>query len=155
MQRLLICTIEIASLMVGMLECCVNSVISWMTEARGVEFGIRIGSDWPQMGQICYFLRSVFSTFWLCYHTSVMWWSVEASDCFVIAVYVWLCHGILLKICIINYCTLNISIIYRSTIYHLTGKECRLLLLSINNRSQQLCFVESTLRYLIINIQNI
>ena len=26
---------------------------------KGFKFGIQIGSDWPQMGQICDFLRSV------------------------------------------------------------------------------------------------
>ena len=32
---------------------------------RDVKFGIQTGSDWPQIGQIWDFLKSVFSTFWL------------------------------------------------------------------------------------------
>ena len=30
-----------------------------LTQARDVKFGVQIGSDWPQMGQNCDFLRSV------------------------------------------------------------------------------------------------
>ena len=34
-----------------------------LTQARDVKFGVQIGSDWPQMGQNCDFLRSVLVDF--------------------------------------------------------------------------------------------